>query len=297
MFFIKCEKGYLMDKTIQDTLGNTEKSTNQQHEDAALKTCMQFFADELLPFFGIQGHVKAIAPTELVHLNISKLFQDFNLVMEDGTWKHFEFQSTNEGLDGLKRFRVYESITSYQNKVPVTTYVLFSGKIKKPTYFFSEGINTYQVVPIIMTGYNADEYISKLKEKVKSGKTLTKEDLVPLTMCLIMEGTMPQVERAKAAYMLTTAATNMDAEIIRKVQAVIYAMADKFLESDDLSELRKVVSMTRLGRMIADDAAYENKLKNARSLLGLLDEQIIAERIELPLEVVQGLKAEKNTNE
>ena len=43
--------------------------------------------------------------------------------------------------------------------------------------------------------------------------------------------------------------------------------------------------------------AYETKLKNARNLLGLLDEQIIAERIELPLEVVQGLKAEKNTNE
>lgn len=58
-----------------------------------------------------------------------------------------------------------------------------------------------------------------------------------------------------------------------------------------------MVSMTRLGRMIADDAAYENKLKNARGLLGLLDEQIIAERIELPLEVVQGLKGEKNTNE
>ena len=112
-----------------------------------------------------------------------------------------------------------------------------------------------------------------------------------------MGGTMSQIERAKAAYMITTTATTIDAEIIRKVQAVIYAMADKFLESDDLSELRKVVSMTRLGRMIADDAAYETKLKNARNLLGLLDEQIIAERIELPLEVVQKLKAQKNTNE
>lgn len=33
-----------------------EKSTSgiQQHEDAALKTSMQFFADELLPYFGIR---------------------------------------------------------------------------------------------------------------------------------------------------------------------------------------------------------------------------------------------------
>ena len=58
-----------------------------------------------------------------------------------------------------------------------------------------------------------------------------------------------------------------------------------------------MVSGIRSSFVIADDAVYENKLKNARNLLGLLDEQIIAERIELPLEVVQKLKAEKNTNE
>ena len=28
-----------------------------QHEDAVLKTAMQFFADELLPYFGIEGKV------------------------------------------------------------------------------------------------------------------------------------------------------------------------------------------------------------------------------------------------
>lgn len=290
-----------MEKTIKNTLDREVNSENQQHEDAALKTCMQFFADELLPFFGIQGQVKSIAPTELVHLDISKLFQDFNLVMEDGTWKHFEFQSTNEGLDGLKRFRVYESMASYQHKVPITTYVLFSGKIQNPMTNFSEGINTYQIVPIIMVGYNVDEYIASLEEKIKSGEPITKEDLVPLTMCFIMGGTMPQVIRIKYAYKITSAATNIDAEIIKKIEAVIYAMADKFLESDDLKQLRKELSMTRLGKMLREDGRAEGieetKIENARNLIGLLDERIIAERIGLPLAAVQKLKAEQNTNE
>ena len=65
--------------------------------------------------------------------------------MDDGTWKHFEFQSTNEGILGLKRFRTYEAITSYQNNVSVTTYVLFSGEIKNPVTEFTEGINTYRI--------------------------------------------------------------------------------------------------------------------------------------------------------
>ena len=54
-----------------------------QHEDAALKTSMQFFAEELLPLFGITQKAVGIAPTELVHLDLKKLYQDFNVVMED----------------------------------------------------------------------------------------------------------------------------------------------------------------------------------------------------------------------
>lgn len=113
-----------MEKKNKTALSEYSSSDIRQHEDAVLKTSMQFFADEILPYLGIQGKVISLAPTELVHLELQKLFQDFNFIMEDGTWKHFEFQSTNEGLDGLKRFRVYEALTSYQHKVIVETYVL-----------------------------------------------------------------------------------------------------------------------------------------------------------------------------
>ena len=85
-----------------------------QEEDAALKTVMQFFAEDVLPFLHISGKVIGFAPTELVRLDIQKFFQDFNLIMEDTSWKHFEFQSTDNGIEDLKRFRVYEAVTSYQ---------------------------------------------------------------------------------------------------------------------------------------------------------------------------------------
>ena len=38
------------------------------------------FADELLPFFHIDGKVVGFGPTELVHLELQKLFQDFNII-------------------------------------------------------------------------------------------------------------------------------------------------------------------------------------------------------------------------
>ena len=156
-----------MEKKNKTMLSQYQSSDIGQHEDAVLKMSMQFFADELLPYFNIKGKVVSFAPTELVHLELQKLFQDFNFVMEDGTWKHFEFQSTNEGLNGLKRFRAYESFTSYHHKVAVETYVLFSGNIKKPMTEFTEGFNTYKVQPIIMQNDNADEFLAKLEQKLK----------------------------------------------------------------------------------------------------------------------------------
>ena len=121
-----------------------------QHEDAALKVTAQFFRDEIMPALNIEGTVVSILPTEEVHLELRKGFEDFNYLMSDNSIKHFEFQSTNEGICGLKRFRIYESQMSYKYKKAVTTYVLFSGNIQNPMTEFTEGMNTYRVVPIIM---------------------------------------------------------------------------------------------------------------------------------------------------
>lgn len=71
---------------------------------------------------------------------------------------------------------------------------------------------------------------------------------------------MSQKERVSAAYDITRKATEVDAEIIRKVEAVIYIMADKFLDSKEMEQLKEEIKMTRLGKMLYDDGA-QTKLK------------------------------------
>ena len=250
-----------MEKNTTTSIPEYLSSGIQQHEDAVLKTSMQFFAEELLPYLKIKGKVVSFAPTELVHLELQKLFQDFNFVMDDGTWKHFEFQSTNEGLKGLKRFRAYEALTSYQHNVVVETYVLFSGNIKNPMTEFSEGINTYCIHPIIMQSKNADELLKSLEEKQNRGELITKEDLIPLVLCPLMNGKTSQKERINRAYHITRKATEIKKEDTDKIEAMLYAMADKFLDAVDLEKLKEEIAMTRLGQMIWEDARNETLKK------------------------------------
>lgn len=241
-----------VDRQITENVEEIPKK-NQQIEDAVLKLSMQFFAEELLPYLGISGKVVSYAPTELVHLELKKLYMDFNLVMEDGSWKHFEFQSKNEGKNGLKRFHLYEVLAEYQHNVDVTTYVLFSGKIKNPMTEYTSGINTYHIRAIIMQHQNADLLLEDLQTKVRNGEVLTKQDLIPLTLCPLMGGEKPQKERFKAAFEITGNAVATDPQTVQKIEAVVYAMAEKFLDDFDMEEFKEGMKMTRLGQMLMND--------------------------------------------
>lgn len=193
-----------------------------QEEDAALKTVMQFFAEEVLPFLHI------------------------------------------------------------------------SGNIRHPVTQFTEGINTYRVQPIIMQNKNAEKTFQELKEKAQAGR-LTRSDLVSLTLSPLMGGEMPQKERIKGAFeILKESGGLLNPDEVQKIEAVIYAMAEKFLVKMDLEEVMEEISMTRLGEMLVNKGydighskgVEEGKLDAARSLLGQVSPDILAKALELPLETI-----------
>ena len=121
---------------------------------------------------------------------------------------------------------------------------------------------------------------------------------------------MPLKHRVQTAYQLTSKipAETVSANEIQKIEAVIYIMAEKFLESMDLEEIMEGISMTRLGQMLVNKGIEEGekrgelrgekrgdqnaRLETAKKLLPLLDEKKIAEIVNLPLEVILKLKEE-----
>ncbi|MCD7762853.1 MAG: hypothetical protein LUI14_06575 [Lachnospiraceae bacterium] len=238
-----------------------DDSPANQIEDGVMKTMMEFFAEEMLPVFGITQKVKAFAPTEEIHLDLKKGYQDFNLLMEDGSIAHFEFQSTNGGVKDLRRFRAYEANLSYLLQRPVTTYVLFSGKIKHPMTELKEGLYTYRVQAIIMSERNADELLERLRDKVNRKELLTREDLVVLPLLPVYGGESSQLERIQNAFEIVSKAEQVSHEDIQKIEAAIYAMATKFLNHNELESIKGGVKMTYLGQLLVADGRKEGRLE------------------------------------
>lgn len=215
---------------------------------------MKLFAKDGLEFFGIRTKVKEIGYTELIELKIEHLFMDFLFLMEDDTYRHFEFQTTDNPVQDARRFRAYEAIVSNETGKDVITYAVYSNKIHKKAMSFRFGLNRYRFHIINLSDRNADSMLEYLNRKTDAQIPLTKEDMLGLTFLPVMGGKQTYFEKINGAFKVTKKITQ---EYGRQVEAMLYAFATKFLDGDELRQIKEAIKMTRLGEMLVQDG-YES---------------------------------------
>ena len=223
---------------------------NIMHEDAILKMGINYFRDTALKLLGVDYEFTEPGPTELVEVNIQKMYLDFTFPTKKGFVVHFEFQTTSSGSADLRRFHAYEAVYYNSTGKKVLTYVIYTGGITKTMDTLDCGLYTYRVNQIYLAHKDADNVIDGLKRKQKAGEAFSDDDFAQLALAPLMGSTRTRKEIIKSSVVLMKPYHNMSAQ---KAMAMVYTLADKFLEGDDLAEIKEVVIMTRLGQMIYED--------------------------------------------
>ena len=232
---------------------------NTKHEDAIMKMGFDYFRDTILKSLGIDYEFVNLGPTELIELTIHSLYMDFTFLTKEGFYIHIEFQTTDKGENDLRRFLAYDAVYSHKTGKNVITYVIYSGGIKSVKTELNMGLFTYRIQPIYLKDRNADEVFEKIRQKQEDGTELTEEDYASLSLTPLMSGNMKIKEKIKEAVILSKKKRGLTAE---KTMAMLYTLADKFLDSKDLDEIKEVISMTRLGQMLLDEG-MEKGMKKA----------------------------------
>lgn len=267
------------------------KPTN--YEDLIMKRAMDIFIEDGIKFFGIHKKVKEIGPTELVVLEAKNMFMDYTFLMEDDTFIHFEFQTTNKGAGDLRRFRVYEALLSHQTGKDVITYVIYSGNISNPCTVLNTGINQFKINGISMADKDGDEIFNNIVNKINCKKELTNEDIISLTFTPIMGGKTNKVDRILNAISIVK---YIDKNHRHDIEAVLYAFANKFLEGKDLEKVKEELRVTELGKSLMDEGKKEKAIEIAKNLMDILSVEMIAKKTGLTLEEVKKLKEEMENN-
>lgn len=237
---------------------------NNKQEDAIMKMGFEFFRDTILKTLGIPYEFVSTGFTELVDLNIQTLYMDFTFLTTEDFYIHLEFQTTDKGISDLQRFHAYDAVYSHKTGKKVITYVIYSGGIKKTRAELDCGLYTYRVNPIYLQDKNADFVFRRLKEKQKNGEFLSEADFSNLCLTPLMSGNMSKKETIKEAMLLARQSSSAAAE---KTTAMLYALADKFLNNEELEEIKEVVRMTRLGQMLLDEGMEYGKDAGRRNII------------------------------
>ena len=262
-----------MQENIRDS--NVPGAKRYPWEDRALKAAAQFMGKELLPFLGVKCAIKRVAPTEQIYLQTEAFSEDFNYELLEGGLLHLEFESDVITKEDLRRFRVYEALLSYQYKTAVTTCVICTAAAKNIPNELKEGINSYRVQIVRLKNWNADEIISALEVKQRN-MSLEREELLRLILTPLMGGKMPQPERIRRSFQLLREEQKIrKTSELSQMQAVLYALAEKFLSVREMQKIKEVIHMTRLGQMIFDDGLEEGENRVNRLISCLLEQDRI----------------------
>ncbi|MDO5408610.1 MAG: hypothetical protein Q4F28_14980 [Eubacteriales bacterium] len=233
------------------------QDSSQPFEDRALKAAMQLFGNELLPVMGVKEAVRRIAPTEQIHLEVKSLMEDFNFEMEDGTWRHFEFESDSITDEDLRRFRAYEAMIGFYYGVEVETYVICTALAKKLKKKLKTGRNVYRVKVIRMKDRDADQVWEELCQKKEHGG-LERSDLIHLLLTPLMSGETSIANRIEQGIrMLQKEQELIGKEDLMRMEAILYTFAVKFVTGTELKHIQEVVKMTLLGQMLVDSGRQE----------------------------------------
>ena len=118
--------------------------------------------------------------------------------------------------------------------------------------------------PIYLKDKNADEVFRKLKQKQDNGEAFTEDDYAALSLTPLMSGKMSRKDMFKEAIRLAKPNIELSAE---KATAMLYTLADKFLDRAELDEIKEVMRMTRLGQMLMDEGMELKETDSIKKLM------------------------------
>lgn len=189
---------------------------------------------------------------------------DYLFYTEDGSYLHFEFQTTDKKED-IKRFLYYDASLYYKEKRKVKTIVVYSADIEDVVTYLDAGTIKYEVEAFYMKKLDGDEKLEYLHNKILQGEVLNAEDILTLSFIPLMSGKASRSERTLKSIDLADKLP----EGTEKLQclSMLYALFEKFGDKFSKERFKEDFEVTEIGKMIIEEGEKRGEKKGKAEIL------------------------------
>lgn len=296
-----------------------EKKVAWQNKDIIAKILSEKYKDKSFSVYGIDlPRIKEVRPTGLPDMVVDEVNMDNYFYLEDASIAITDYESKVKKGNWFKygKYLIRTAEKYYkENKIlpKLRLIVIFTADVQRATSNLNLGALEIHMTQGYLSHIDGAKEYQRIGEKLAKGEPLSDEDQMRLVILpLTVKGKRGKQQMVENVVEL---AKKVDDEEEQKfIIAAILANADKFIDPDYAGKVRNMLTMTKVGKIIQreieeavdkkeremkeevlkKEAEIDRKeqekqqelLDTARSLLDLLPPEQIAEKFNLPVELI-----------
>ena len=289
--------------------GKTGTNADQDHDTSIAyqnkDIVSKLFGDRMkgkpLSLFGLESDLKVVdaRPTNIPIVRARELRMDNLFELEDGSAAIFDYESEYREWNFTKYGRyIMDVIDRYlkEGKSPdIHMMVLYTADVEKAAQSMERTACIIRTEAVFLTGIPSEEWLEEIKAGIAEN-AVTDELLMHLIILpLTYKGKKRKQESIRECVGLARQIQDKEKEAF--ALAGLLSFTDKIIDEETRKQIKEVLGMTQVGKMLMDEGRREGRQeearKNARNLLKRGDSaEDVAEVLELPVETVRAWEKE-----
>lgn len=243
-----------------------------QNKDIEFKILSEYYQEKSFRAYGLDlPKVKKVLPTNLPRISADEKRIDNLFLLEDGTIAIVDYESEDKLSNRIKYMnyiaRVMERYYRDNQKIiNLRLIIIYTGDIEKADSEFKLECMTLKMEQVFLSRLDGDGIFSHIKHKLMNGSPLTDEEIMQLIILpLTKKGREEKHIMLEQVIQLTQTMTEEEQQAF--IIAGILVASDKFINANYSWKIRRWLGMTKIGRLIADEARLEEKKEAAEKML------------------------------
>ena len=246
-----------------------------QNKDIEFKLLSETYKEKSFEAYGLKlPRIKQVLPTNLPSVAANEKHMDNLFLLEDGTLAAVDYESEDSIKNRIKYVnyigRVMERFYRDTKKIPdIRLIVIYTGDVLRAQSVFEMPCMMLRMEQVFIAELPEEEIYQTIEHKLAEGGELTEQELMQLVV-LPLAGKGAKNKQKRIEQIIKTA------RLIKKESDQIFVLTgllvstDKFISEENAGIIRRLLDMTKVGRMLYEEGIEKGMEEGRNKTLQLV---------------------------